>query len=1428
MCFKGIRAIFIVLLLGMGMLAAGVGVMDDEVICGDWEVLIDGPYLVVAGEENIWEASILPGDIPTSDFTFSWTVSGEIVSEESNILSYTFHNMGATETIEVTVMDEHNNTRTSRIDVGVYTDITVTVVDEDHEPLEDAYVFFSKYHGRTLERTDEHGKALFHVWVYDDGTIFSVTTWYSGYGFVTEEFTGVEHHIVLLKEEETLPPEESYYVDRIRMETRMGMDSALFDIAMGELDLFLDTISGETYAGHSEDFRELIQELDTYRAYNELTFNTAWTEPSLVELDIIGDGDPLDFRMNPLAVREVRFALNYLLNRQQIVEAVYKGHSIPMYQAISPLNEFYENELRRLDEKYGFTAEGDFDKAYNMIQDAMTDAMNNPELSGDMRPPELSPTRFWQYKPPGGTWNDINITALIRVGDGRLEVGNMVADLMEVCGIRVDRREGGRELIEVWLFTDPADFQWGFYTGEWIASETVAYMHSLPVQFYTDYNGFMPGGLLGDECRYYYRRDESYAQSLIDDHANPLMAGLIEDKETYWDHVRHISDTGIYHSARIFISRNRDIIPMNNERVSEVAYDATTGWSGVFSPRTVRTIDGNLTAAIHRAVGFPYMIPWNDIEGSDDYEYDLYLDMIYDPATKLHPVKGTTVPMRADYIADETLANIYNARYDEDISPGELMARRDYEFDENGGLVKKLEVPSGDDVWFYDVQTETWINGGHTYDPETKELVQVDRVASAVTYKYHLGTWHSGHELKLRDVMAWHAFSKQLCYDSHWGALEGPYYHSGFAAENRPYMQNLKAIEIIDAKEGIVTYYGDHTFPDKSEIAGYYPRFPLHPWQLYEAVTELRHSPITEYADSGNTPFDIYEWKNQAGTNTVSWISSSQTVDFKNTLLNLAGLGTLPAKIPPYLNHGPTPITEDKHVEEIQAITAWQDTYRHSWISHGTFKLIQFNIVSLTGELERHTHEDGYPFPDDHWRNLLSIKSLEHDYMSNPHAITSGEELTTDIRVSVFEEYPVSLRRALDPSLDDFNSTLTIFDEHGDPIYTDGSPVFRIHDGSYLTVTVPGIVTAGWEPGNYTLEFKSSLLHQDIPTLTTSTVLVNEPVFNLENHHLSMSATAGRAPLEVRISVGANNSGTAPLSEDVFMDGEVIHTLTVPGGESEIDEFTLNFTEAGEYFISFGPKYRVISVIHYHIPAELVNHSLITSQDSGLAPLKVEINITVENVGEVDTEEYVFINGEMAYIFDIPAESTFERTIEHTFEQAREYLVEWGDKNVVVTVLNPVPEFTNLHLDVSPVSGEAPLEDVVISFSANNSGTVDGELELRIDGVLKYTLVIPAEGSAEHTVRHSFQVPGTYNITFHDLTETVVVVEHSDTDDPLWILPVTGIIIVLLALMHYIYKSTRRPKSMGVYDEDMYGDEDMDSGFEDGDELDEDTYPPDD
>ncbi len=762
----------------------------------------------------------------------------------------------------------------------------------------------------------------------------------------------------LLSSEETIYEDEeitNHYANSIRLESQDSISDGFNDTADGVIDVFLDSIEGTIYDGYNVSDKENVEPLDSFDSYNNLVFNTATTH-GYAEVDTNNDSS-LDY-FNPWNLRDVRYSTNWLLGRQEVVEETYDDYALAKYGAVDDRNPMYEEKFQPIIDEHGITYAGDFTYAYQMIQDAMTDAMNHPELQGELRTPGESPSDFWQYRPPDGDWIDVETHGLIRIEDQRLEIGHRFSDLLEACGIRVFREEVDRNsAIPKWLFSDAADMEWGFYTGGWIGSRTNAYQHHICAQMYTHYYPYMPGDYyqmhMDPNARYAYNRDEPAADELYDI-VSPLMNNRLPDEEAYWDTFQALFDRGVEESVRVFITSPQSFVPVNKHSVTDVAAEATVGWCDVFSPRTVRTTDGTFTSAQYSPTGELYISNWNNIGGSFCYYSNLQQRMSKDFATHTHPTQGTPTVMRADWTE----------------------VQRDYVFHE-GELVTGLDIPDSDNVWFYDVQMEEWLNGGYTYEQteEGADLVPRDTAATAVTYNFHLGTWHSGHGLTTRDILAWNSFSKQLSFGEDWDAPAEQYFHSGWGNRFRNYHLNVLAIEVVDEEQGIITYYGDHTSPNDDQVADYYADFPEVPWQLYEAASHLRGA--TPYADSSNTVHELYEWSDIEDTNQVHWLDPDQTLDLRGTLNNLADA----AWIPPYLTHGPTPITETELVDEINAMRSFHDIYEHSWISQGPFMLTTHDPVNFVMEYERWTQADGYPFPPGGnqaiytWEDLHNIRN---------------------------------------------------------------------------------------------------------------------------------------------------------------------------------------------------------------------------------------------------------------------------------------------------------------------------------------------------------------------------------------------------------------------------------------------------------------------
>ncbi len=932
---------------------------------------------------------------------------------------------------------------------------------------------------------------------------------------------------------------DDQFVDHIRLEVRMEQGVGVGDTATGVLDAFLQAVEGPIYAEVRDDWKAQLTVLNSYGSYNNMYYNTA-TTGGYAEVDTTGDGN-LDY-FNPWNIREIRYATNWLINRQMVVEDIYDGYGIAMYAAIGQRNPAYEEYFAPLIEDRGITYSGDFDYANDMINDAMTDAMNHDDLEGDLR----KEGDFWEYRPPGGDWMEVETHGGLRIEDRRSDIGHWFSNQLEACGIKVFRDDIDRTFVNTWLFTDASEMQWGFYTGGWIASAAVAYQHASSAQMYTPFYPYMPGDYfqkyIDPEAGYGYHRDDPAADNLYE-LAMPLMSGQVPDEDTYWVMFQDLTDAGIHESVRVFVQTSIDFIPLNRDAVTEVATDVVTGWSQVFSPRTIKTVDGELVAAQFSATGALYMDNWNNIAGFADYYSVLQARMSRDFATMMDPAQGIPIGMRADF--------------------EEVM--RGYEYDDDGNLTKWLEVPA--DAVNYDVFDEEWYEVGSGVE-----------VATAVEYKWHFGTWHSDsdHEFNMQDLVAYYAFSKQLC----WLTDAGEHYYVGAMEASQPYYNNIKGI-VFDEDADTITIYGDYTFPTDPQIGGYYMWMPEVPWQQYEAASQLIG--LTDLAPDDTLNDQAYNWASGPGTNYIHWLSSAQGVDYDATL------GILAAEdfVPPYLRadrNSPIPLSPGDADADIGLMRDFYAEYDHFWITHGPFKLVTHDPSNLVIEFERWGEDDGYPFPDDYWRDKLAVARLRLGTLSAPRKVTQGDAISLSVRARVDEEYPLRVTRDLTEG-DSYTVEAALLLEGSEEFVTTDVDLTN----SVFTVTISSDETENLDPGTYEARIIAEIEGQLLPAEVSAGVTIEsdedpappEPTpvpEGVENITLSASPTSGNAPLTVTVTVSADNHGEDDADLDVYLDASVWQTVTIPANGSASDDFTATFDDAGDYIFQIGTEYVRVEV----------------------------------------------------------------------------------------------------------------------------------------------------------------------------------------------------------------------------------------------------------
>mgnify|MGYP000262268083 CR=1 FL=1 len=221
-------------------------------------------------------------------------------------------------------------------------------------------------------------------------------------------------------------------LDEIRLGVKMDQTGGIMDVAEGELDIFLWSSPRSVYLGLSFETLAKLTLVKAATGYWSLLFNpvtNVYYDPDTGEFITLLNataGDDLkllpglvnttagELKFNPFALRKVRYAINWLINRKYIVDTMLAGGGAPMYSSVQPskyANQYFNDTYVEL----GLTPTGNETKAIEMIEEALLEANNTLKNYGYYLVKvndTLSPVGYWwalrkpvEAPPPGfPTW----------------------------------------------------------------------------------------------------------------------------------------------------------------------------------------------------------------------------------------------------------------------------------------------------------------------------------------------------------------------------------------------------------------------------------------------------------------------------------------------------------------------------------------------------------------------------------------------------------------------------------------------------------------------------------------------------------------------------------------------------------------------------------------------------------------------------------------------------------------------------------------------------------------------------------------------------------------------------------------------------------------------------------------------------------------
>ena len=396
--------------------------------------------------------------------------------------------------------------------------------------------------------------------------------------------------------------DQGSFVNKIKFIQYLDENTAFQEVKNGNLDIYYYRIPSDRIESSSST--EGLKVFESTGGSYSILVNPAVSE-----------------KFNPFSIQEIRFALNYLIDRKLIVNELMGGNGAEMISYYGQYDPEYLSILNQL-ESFHFRYNPKL--AEHIISEALFDfgaVKNNGVWTVDDQPIEL--------------------TIFIRSDDPvRRSIGQILSSELEQIGFKINKDFGDLNKAFVVVYgSNPSDLKWSIYTEGWAQSAFVRYDSVGLSQMYSPWFSTMPG--FNDPSYWNYKND--YLDSLT----QRIYTSDFTSAEERIELIQQAIVEGVNESVRIFLASKIDQYVVN-ENVEGVINDFGAGVPTRFTPINSRTSDGTLVIGVKQI----YQGAWNPIMGlSDIYSRHIW-DVISDPGVFKHPYNGLTIPIRTTWDVD--------------------------------------------------------------------------------------------------------------------------------------------------------------------------------------------------------------------------------------------------------------------------------------------------------------------------------------------------------------------------------------------------------------------------------------------------------------------------------------------------------------------------------------------------------------------------------------------------------------------------------------------------------------------------------------------------------------------------------------------------------------------------------------------------------
>ncbi|MCX7750097.1 MAG: ABC transporter substrate-binding protein [Candidatus Bipolaricaulota bacterium] len=679
----------------------------------------------------------------------------------------------------------------------------------------------------------------------------------------------------------------------------------------------------------------------SYGSYNEITFNPYGPE--------FADG-----RLNPFAVPAVREAMNWLIDRDYIIQQFYAGVAgVARWFPITPSFPDYAklaDVARRLELQYGYNLE----KAQSVIAAEMQKL--GATLVGGK----------WHYK-----GKPVEVICLIRVEDERRQIGDYVADQLEKIGF-VTRRDykTAAEASPIWISGDPKQGLFHVYTGGWVTTVVDRDQADNWDYFYT------PRGRTDPLWQAYKPAPEA------DQLWNALAMGQYSTAEERLAMMAKAMELGLKDSVRVWVA-NRVSYFARNKNLA-VASDLAGGVYGAWLwSRTLKWKD-KVGGTVLAAQASMLTEPWNAIAGTNWIFDQMIIRGVSDYATLPDPFTGLYWPQNVEKVELTIVEG----------QPSFLTLELGKDF--GGGLkgwvtqtfAKEIVVPG--DAWAdWDAKTQTFITAEKRFGGKVTA-----KSKAVVTYPASVfdRLWHDGSKMSLGDMI----LSFILNFDR--AKPDSKIYDAAAEPAFKTFMGHFKGLKILSTSPKVVfEVYSDLVYLDAeltaASRAGYL-------WPAYGFGVSPWHGLTLGLQADGDGKLAFGSAKAKArGIEWMSYIAGPSLAVLKGYLDENAKTG--------YIPYAPTLgkyITEAEAKARYANLQKFYATYGHFWVANGPLYVDKVDTVTKTIITRRFA---GFTDLATKWEVFAQPK-VAAVKVTAPATVTRGSPATFTVDIT-FQDKPYEL-----------------------------------------------------------------------------------------------------------------------------------------------------------------------------------------------------------------------------------------------------------------------------------------------------------------------------------------------------------------------------------------------------------------------------------